>query len=187
MKTVFSKTAKVISIILSVIFAVIIISNIYIFAARKITGRIQPTVFGFSYAVVVSGSMEPEISVNDLVITKKCSDYSVNDVIMFESGSSLVTHRIVKIEKSGYVTKGDANNTTDPIPPVTNEEIVGRVVGKIPHIGAFIGFMQTPLGFTLMFLVLFAFIALSAFLPYKNADEGESKGEKDEEESSKTE
>ena len=44
---------------------------------------------------VKSGSMEPAVSLNDLVIIKRGKDVSNNDIVLFEDGENLILHRII--------------------------------------------------------------------------------------------
>lgn len=152
---------KILDIAITVVLAVVIICNTYIVVA-KTTGRLQPAVFGYSTAVVVSGSMADAINVNDLVVVKEQSEYAVGDVISFENGSSVVTHRIVREENGEFITKGDANNTEDE-GSVKAESIVGKVVLTVPQIGAVIGFFQTQLGMAIMAAALVIIIFASSF------------------------
>ena len=154
---------RIVSLALTVVLAVLLACNLYLIAARAITGDPQPTVFGYSSAVVVSGSMSGAIEINDMVICHREKSYAPGDVITFESGSSVVTHRIVKETEDGFVTKGDANNTAD-LEPVLPEQVIGRVVLVVPQIGQLIAFLKTPLGMTclvLLGIVLIAFPTLT--------------------------
>lgn len=151
------KVWKIFSSLLTAVLIVLVASNLYIAAARSITGEKQPAVFGFSSAVVVSGSMQPQIAVNDMVITRRSAQYEVNDIIMFHSGNSVVTHRITQKTSQGYITKGDANNTEDS-QIVTEENIVGKVILTIPHIGAVFEFTRTPLG--MLCVIVFGMLIL---------------------------
>jgi signal peptidase len=146
---------KALSLTLTILIAVVLLCNIYTIAARYIGGEQQPDIFGWSTAVVISGSMSGSIEVNDMVIIHRQDSYAVGDVVTFKSGSSIVTHRIIGEENGLFVTKGDANNTrdTDPLNP---ELIVGRVVKVIPGIGKGIEFMRSPLGLTCIVFVGFS-------------------------------
>lgn len=149
---------RIVSIALTVVLAVLLACNLYLIAARAITGDPQPTVFGYSSAVVVSGSMSGAIEVNDMVICHREESYAPGDVITFKSGSSVVTHRIVKETQDGFVTKGDANNTTD-LEPVLPEQIIGRVVLVVPQVGQLIAALRTPLGMICLVLIGYILIA----------------------------
>ena len=96
----------------------------------------------FTYAIlgVGSESMMPKIAKGDAVIYKQVKsekDIKVGDILVFKSGSKMIIHRLVEIkEDSGtnyFITKGDANNSTDNI-NLTIENIKGRVVFKIKYI-----------------------------------------------------
>lgn len=101
----------------------------------------------FNAYVVLSGSMLPEIQIKDIVLTKKVpeSDLEVDDIITFISpdprfGGISITHRIVDKQydsESGkyvYRTKGDNNNVVDSA-LVSNSNILGKVILKIPKLG----------------------------------------------------
>lgn len=82
---------------------------------------------------VESGSMAPAIQSGDGYVIHRTTDVEPGDVVTFRSPGSdeYVTHRIVGETDGGYVTKGDANPSTDQSgghPPVTESAIVGRVV-----------------------------------------------------------
>lgn len=150
------KIQRGVSLLISILLLLMLASNLYTLYARKAKGVIQPTVFGYSSAVVVSGSMSGAIEVNDMIFTKACDDYAVGDIIMFVSGKSAVTHRIVERTEDGFITKGDANNTPDA-QIVTVENIVGKVIFVVPGFGLLIGFLQTPrglIGVSLLLLLL---------------------------------
>ena len=147
--------------LLNAFLAFLLLCNVYMISVRHFAGIPQPSVCGWSWAVVVSGSMEPEICVNDLIIVQKKEDYQMGDIISFESGSSVVTHRIVGMDAGDYLTQGDANNAVD-FAPVTKEKVVGKVMYIIPGIGVMIQYLQTPLG--MMCFVLLGFLLIE--IPY---------------------
>lgn len=157
-----SKPLRVLSAIVTVILALLLAANVYVIAARAVTGDPQPTVLGFSAAVVVTGSMSPAIEQGDLVVCRRSEDYAVGDVITFRSGASLVTHRIVGSAENGFVTQGDANNVADA-DPVPRSAVIGKVVFTVPKLGIFIEKLRTPLGMTVLVLIGFALIELPKF------------------------
>ena len=155
--------------LLTVVLAILLICNLYSIVVRYIAHTPQPSVFGWSWAVVISGSMEPEISVNDLIVVHKEDNYEIGDVITYENGNSVVTHRIVDKNDEEFITKGDFNNTQD-LNPVSKNAVVGKVVFVIPKIGLFIEYLRTPLGMTCMVLIGLLLIEI----PYL-WDKGESR------------
>ena len=102
--------------------------------------------------VVQTGSMEPTIPVGSLVITRTASDYQTGDVITYKQGGNFVTHRIAGVTSAGYQTKGDANNAADGN-LVTKPAIAGKLLVSLPHVGKFIQFVKTPLGFSLLIVL----------------------------------
>lgn len=162
---------RVASWLVTALLAVIVLCNLYTIGVRYITGVPQPAVFGWSWAVVISGSMEPEIRLDDMVIVHRQETYTVGDVITYESGNAVVTHRIIAETADGYTTKGDANNTADDH-PVSKDAVLGKVVGVIPGIGLLIQYMRSPLGMTCMVLIGFLLIEMPYLLEKRNHRKG---------------
>lgn len=150
MKQAWKRAAGALQWIAAAVLALALACNLYVLGAR-IAGVRHPSVFGFSTAIVLSGSMEPALHVDDLIVVRAQEAYSVGDVVTFESGGSLVTHRIAGETAEGFVTRGDANNADDGA-PVAPGDIVGRVVLRIPVAGAALAFLRTPPGMTLLVL-----------------------------------
>ena len=159
---IFKFVGRILSISLTLALAFVLACNVYIIAARSITGQ-QPTAFGFSSAVVISGSMSGAIEVNDMVITQARDSYVPGDIISFDTGSSIVTHRILEVTEEGFVTKGDANNTED-MNKVTPAQVVGKVVLVIPGVGTVIESLRTPLGMMCITLLGISLIAVPSLL-----------------------
>ena len=132
--------------LIGVIAAFLVVYNVWALAARAGAFGDNPTFFGFSGAAVISGSMEPAISVGDFVVTQKTEDYAVGDVITFRDGDTYVTHRIILAGEGFYTTQGDANNAPDP-ESVPLSSIVGEVVLVLPGMGSAVQFLQSPAGF----------------------------------------
>ena len=61
------KTGRV---LLAVAAGLLLVYNLYMLAARAFFGEEMPMFFGVASAAVVSGSMEPEINVGDVVIIR---------------------------------------------------------------------------------------------------------------------
>lgn len=171
---------RIISTLLTAVLALLLACNIYTLAARMLFGQLQPTVFGYSTAVVISGSMAQTIEVNDMVVIHRQDTYRTGDIITFESDDTLVTHRIVGITDGGFTTKGDANNTEDRL-PVSRDRIVGKVILIIPGIGSLIDFCRTPLGMlclVLMGLLLLELPAILERIEEKSTGGGDRNGQK---------
>ena len=164
------KTVKILSAVLTAFLAIAALFNFSLFIKAKVTNQPCATILGFGSAVVVSGSMEPEISIYDLVIIHKQSAYKKGDVVTYISGNSAVTHRIIdlRVDETGasfVKTKGDFNNISDIEFPV--EQIVGKVIFTIPGFGR----LQTPMGVVFVTLLAAAFLAIpELILDLKNGN-----------------
>ena len=144
------------------ILVIILIGNLYLLTMQLVFKQELPTIFGFGQVIVISGSMEPTISAGDLLIIREQSQYQVDDIVTYEWGNSLCTHRIVSIEGDQMITKGDANNTTDE--PTALALINGKVVFTIPGFGNFILFLKTPFGLLLIALTAIALVEVPNLL-----------------------
>lgn len=97
------------------------------------------SIAGYSAFRVVTGSMEPTISVGEALICRKTpiEDIEIGDIICYRSElevirGSIVTHRVTDIaadtEGRLYLTtRGDANLSSDPY-TVDSSGLVGRVI-----------------------------------------------------------
>lgn len=136
--------------ILGILLTLILLVNLTFIGMRLAKIDDNPKLFGFCTALVMSGSMEPEFSVGDLLLYREQDGYQVGDVVMFRAGGSFVTHRIVGEDPKGFITQGDANNTPD-VGVLDPANIEGRYLCVIPLAGAILSFCSTTLGaFTLV-------------------------------------
>lgn len=116
--------------------------NIYLWNARSLMGNSLPMPFGYGAAVVLSGSMEPTIRIDDLIIVAAQDAYQENDIVVYQSGSMLVVHRIIELQPDTVITQGDANNAPDT--PVRKEMIKGRVIVCISGAGGIARLLKSP-------------------------------------------
>ena len=151
---------KVWNIISWVLIAVIVFCAVFLMGSR---------ILGYRVFNVISGSMEPQYSVGDLIYVKKIdvNDIKVNDPITFVLNEELVvaTHRVVEIDAANqhFYTKGDANDTRDSA-PVHFNNVIGVPKFSIPLLGYVSDFIQNPPG---MYITVGVGIVLiiAVFLP----------------------
>lgn len=136
---------RIISTVLFVAILLVLAGSIYSMIVERTTGEACPQMLGYSVATVVSGSMEPTLSVNDMIITEAEDDYEEGDILVFLVGDTLIAHRAIEKTDAGYITKGDYNNTADR-GLVTQERIKGKVIKIIPELGAVFQFVRSPIG-----------------------------------------
>lgn len=119
----------------------------------------------FSLYNIATGSMEPNIKVDDVIVNirvKSPESIKVGDVITFNSTSSIskgltVTHRVINIIKNDdgtyeYVTKGDFNPSADSA-TAKYDDIIGKVAIKLPAVGKIQGFIATKMGWFIVVLL----------------------------------
>ena len=150
MSAVKSKVKQVGRIALLAVISLVIGLMLYGWNARTLGGNAMPMPFGFGTSVVLSGSMEPELSVDDLVFVRKADSYEIGDVVVYQSGSSLVIHKIIYMDEDQVITKGVKNNTPDD--PIKRDAIKGKAVAHIPFVGMLVRLIKTPVGSILLIL-----------------------------------
>lgn len=144
--------------------------SVYNCNSSKTTGDKLPMPFGIGMAVVVSGSMEPTLSINDMIFVKKADEYKINDMVVFQINNELIVHRIIDINEDVIITKGDANNVEDE--PINISNIKGKVVGVVENIGWFVDFLKSPI---VVITVLVCAILLMEFSFKKEKEEKNDK------------
>ena len=165
------KGLTIVGAVLCVVFGFMLICNLTIIIKGTLFPENPPAVLGNTPLVVLSGSMSGDapdhIEVGDLIFVGKveAEDLEVGNIIAFMQGKTVITHRIIDIQTGEggellFYTQGDANNAPDQR-PVTENELVGIYKGRIPKVGDFAMFMQTPLG-----MIIFIGVPLAAFIIY---------------------
>lgn len=163
--------------ILLIIIGVILGANVYLANAKGIVGNKLPMPFGYGLANVLSGSMEPTFSKGTLLVVKETNDIKTGDIVVYQSGSELIVHRVIHINQNQITTKGDANNVADPIFDKT--QIKGVVIQWIPYLGSIANALKTPLGIILVLLAAFLLIE-GSFRKQREADVEEIEAIKEE-------
>jgi signal peptidase I len=100
---------------------------------------------GTAYVVTHGNSMEPGFHTGDLAILRPAGSYSVGDVVAYHSESlnTIVMHRIVSGNTSGFVTQGDNNDWLDADEP-SQDEILGRLFFRVPRGGIALDAVTSP-------------------------------------------
>lgn len=162
------KTSALIRRLALAILGILLGLNVYLANARNLAGNKLPTPFGFGMAVVLSGSMEPTLSVNDVIIVRESESYSINDIVVYDSGREMIVHKIIEQNGDTFITKGDANNVPDA--PIRAAAIKGKVVFSIPYAGIAVKALRSPVG---MIVVILAAVLLieGSFRREKENDE----------------
>ena len=131
---------------------------------------------GFSVFRVVTGSMEPEIPVGSLLLSRETpiSEIKTKDIVCFVSKEPpttgrVITHRVVSIttKADGTIlleTRGDANLSADRY-YVTAENLVGRVAWYTKEgnlMAGIMSFLTNEVGF--LIFILFPILLVAGFI-----------------------
>ena len=170
----------IVSVLCTVIFAVAFAFSVYVNVQQDKYFDNIPTL-----KVVNSGSMSKKYEKNtylfennlndqfqtfDIIFTYKApkeEDLQLYDIVVYEVDGALLVHRIVGIEEPNaehpderyFLLQGDAVERPDRF-PVHYNQIQAIYRGKrIPYIGSFVTFLQSPAGWMCMILIVVAIIA----------------------------
>ena len=141
------------------VLGIILGVNTYLANARGLAGNQIPMPFGYGVAVVLSGSMEPVLKINDVIIVRETGQYDVGDIVVYQSGKTLIVHRLIAKDGETAVTQGDANNISDA--PIGLGAIKGEVVAHIPGLGLAVNALKSPAGILTVLAAAFALMELS--------------------------
>ena len=90
--------------------------------------------FKYQPIAILSNSMSPIFQRGDIVIYEKKDNISLKDIIVFQYNEQIIVHRVVSINDSFYITKGDANNTNDQM-KIEKNDIKGVYLFHIKYLG----------------------------------------------------
>lgn len=170
----FKKLVTVISYSIFTMLLLIGVTLLIYFADIKIRasqGDFSPS--KYNAYVVLTGSMEPTIMVNDVVVTKKKPKEEIkkDDIITFissdpRSAGSIITHRVIEgpiineqTRNYQFKTKGDNNNVSDDV-LVNYDNVIGTVIVDIPKLG-YIQYFLAQQGGWIFVILIPALIVLS--------------------------
>ena len=125
---------------------------------------------GNPFYVVSSGSMVPNLNVNDILVVKdgnSFQDLKVGDIIVFDrpdGADRVIVHRVAEIfddsEGNHQIirTKGDANDGSIPGTdfPIREDDYIGKVAYVIPGAGVVTKILSPPVNY----IIIAAIIAL---------------------------
>jgi signal peptidase I len=114
-----------------------------------------------TWVITAGTSMQPEINPGTLVVVQRKPSYEVGDVVAYRSSQlgQTVLHRVVEVDGSALVLKGDANSWLDPVSP-DPADVLGERTLQIPGAGQVLKLFQNPLA-----LGVLAAVAAGALLP----------------------
>jgi signal peptidase len=161
MKKLITKKRGIIRYILITIVGLAFGLGVYGWSSRSVKMDAMPMPFGIGVGVVMSGSMEPTLSVDDIIVVKKCDEYGLGDLVVFQQKTILIVHEIVAVDGDTVITRGSANNVDDE--PMSVEQIKGKVIYYTEGLGMVVKILKSPFG-------AMSVLILSAWLLKKSYD-----------------
>lgn len=164
MKDTLKRIGKIISsAIFTILMLLIILIIAYILRIKYLESNDRLGEVKINFYTILTQSMYPTIKAGDIVITYKEDNnvYAPGDIITFISTSNVsngvtITHKITDVSMLNgtyyYQTKGDNNNTVDPS-PVPADNVIGRVIFRIPKAGFIQQFLVTKLGWLIVIVL----------------------------------
>jgi signal peptidase len=144
-KKISAKTRKIIFGICSSLVLIFSLFILFSVIVSRMTDN-SPTLFGYSFNIVLTDSMEDEINIGDLVIAKKVqkSEIKAGDDIVFISDNPdyfgvRVVHRVKEVKGSGFKTYGIKYGADDPM-------LATKIIGKVVHVSTGWGKMFSTFG-----------------------------------------
>src|SRR5574344_200950 len=167
---------KIFKVIIDILTFIMFLALILIIIAKldmTINNRDYFSMFGYSFFKVATGSMEPNIKENDIIVVQNDKNYNVGDIITYKENDAYITHRLISIDGSNLVTKGDANNSSDA--SITSDKIIGVVVKDYRNLEVWHKIFTTPSILISIFITLILFDFAFSYKPKEKIKE--EKGE----------
>ncbi len=149
--------------IMYAVLIIIMVYNISLIAQSILKPNKTPSFLGVKTYVIISGSMEPNIEIGDIVVGKAEENLDIGDVISYRKGQSVITHRITQINKNEngeieYRTQGDNNNVEDE-ESIKPSNIEGKVIKIVPKLGKVTLILQNKVIIIFIFIIFYIYVS----------------------------
>ncbi len=161
------RITKIVVNALTFVLLLILILVIYGKVSTTFGEKSYPNYFGYTFFEVASGSMEPALHINDVVLVKMTKDNFKNgDIIAFQIGNAIITHRVLFIDGEVITVKGDSNNVVDK--PIVRDQVIGRIVKVFPELGIWKKVLTDP---KILFAIFVTLLLFDFALSYGNRED----------------
>ena len=164
-----NKTFQIIYTIIKIFVVAMLCIYLLFVIVQRFTNN--SSILGYRVFTIATGSMEPVYNINDVILVKDTDPSTLkkgDDIAYLGNRDAvkglIVTHRIIRIEtfsdgKVHYTLKGVNNKYEDP--SITEDQILGKVVGKLPVVNFINHVVKNIYGF---FFLVFCPLVLVIFL-----------------------
>ena len=160
---------KITRVIVNVLTCLLFLILILVIYGKLITtfGENQyPNYFGYTFFEVASGSMEPALKVNDVVLVKITKEnLQERDIIAFKVDDVVITHRILFVDGDIITVKGDHNDVVDK--PITKAQVIGKIIKIFPELGVWKKVLTDP---KILFGIFVTLLLFDFALSYGNKE-----------------
>ena len=164
-RNILSKIANAFTVVF-IIFEIILI--LFIVMAR-VNGQ-TPSLFSYNLYVIVSPSMEPELMVGDVIVSKvyKGEELKEGQIVTYlgregDVAGKLITHEIVRFETIDgveyIITQGINGGSEDP--KIVKSDVRSILKYKTKVIGPIYRLVNTPIGFMILIILPIGCIVIS--------------------------
>ncbi len=179
------KTASIVTYILLGVICVILVSVVF----SRFLGK-NPSIFGYQFNVIITPSMQPEINVGDVIISKNYTGQKLEagSVITYygevgEYADKYITHKIRSVdeEKQTLVTYGIAVGRDDPT--ISFDQVESLFVRKSAVLTFIYSIISNPIAFVCLVIIpIVAMISMEIFNIVKEVKEEKQAKQADQEE-----
>jgi len=118
---------------------------------------------------LIENDLNDQFQQFDLILTHRLPDedeLKLYDIVVYEVDDMLIIHRIVGIEERNekhpneryFVLQGDNNNVHDRFPVLYSQMRAIYKGQRVPFVGSFVAFLQSPAGYMCILLIIFGLI-----------------------------
>lgn len=170
----------IVSVLCTVIFAVAFAFSVYVNVQQdkyfdniptlKVVNSASMSKKHEKNTYLIENKLNDQFQTFDIIFTYKLpaeEDLQLYDIVVYEVDGALVVHRIVGISEPNefhpnerhFLLQGDAVETPDRFPVRYNQMKAIYRGKRIPYIGSFVSFLQSPAGWMCMILIVVAIVA----------------------------
>jgi len=149
------------------ILTLLLIGYGWAFVEIKLLLKSQPDLFGYAFYIQQDEDMITEFTENDVIVVKKGDSYKKGDAILyFDSNDSKYKMRyVVSVNANSTIVKDAFSEEKSE--PFSNNNVVGRAVGKVMFMGTLIQFFKKKAVLALLGIAGVAFLVISQYIEYK--------------------
>ncbi len=162
----FKKALKILISVFTTVLLVLLALVVYGKASTIFGKNAYPTYFGYTFFSIASGSMEPALYVNDVILVKITNDVKKDDVITYAKDKEIITHRVISITGDTLTVKGDNNNIMDD--PIKKDQIIGKVTKVFPKLSVWQKVVTEP---KILIAIFVTFLLFDFALSYKGKED----------------